>query len=251
MCLWTGAALAGPRTSKPWLGLSMTSGPGGGVFVDVVFRGSPAAKAKLQKGDMITEVDGVAVDRPQELVDLVKQRKPGVRLKLEFRRGGRERTTAVELAEHPGAAAIVRLMHVGRSAPAFAGLDPVAGRVEALDKLRGDVVVIDFFASWCVGCKALAPKLAGWHRTRARRGLKLLGITSDEPARGRKTVRDWKIPYDVASDESGATSRAYRVSAIPAVFLVNRKGVIVDVMIGYDPNRLAAFEKHIDKLLAK
>ena len=36
-----------------------------------------------------------------------------------------------------------------------------------------------------------------------------------------------------------------------AAFLVDRKGIIVDVMIGYEPSRLAAFEKHIDKLLAK
>lgn len=250
--LAAGPTLAAPKSGKPWLGISMTSGPGGGVFVDVVFRKSPAAKANLEQGDMIVRIDDVDLDEPRELVALVKRHKAGDELEVVFRRGGREKKATVELAEHPGQAEVMRLMHTGRKAPDPGALHAVQGTVPATMKaMRGDVVLVDFFASWCVGCKALAPTLAGWHRKLGAKGLRVVGVSSDDPSTARQNVAKWKIPYAVGSDDGSVLQRAYMVSAIPAVFLIDKKGVVQDVMIGFDPSRLGAFEKAIAKLLAE
>jgi S1-C subfamily serine protease len=56
----------------------MSRPAGGGVMVQHVFRTSPAAKAKLQKGDRLTEVDGIALDKPSELVRHIARLKPGM-----------------------------------------------------------------------------------------------------------------------------------------------------------------------------
>lgn len=242
---------AGPKAGKPWLGISMTSGPGGGVFVELVFRESPAARAHLKEGDMIVRIDDVDLDEPRDLVELVKRHKAGDELEVVFRRGGRDKKATVELAEHPGKDEVMRLMHTGRRAPDPGPLDAVQGKVpEKMKAMRGDVVLVDFFASWCVGCKALAPTLAGWHRKLGRKGLRVVGVSSDDPSTARRNVADWKIPYAVGSDGGASLQRAYKVSAIPAVFLVDKKGIVRDVMVGYDPSRLAAFEKAISELLA-
>ena len=151
-------AWAGPKTGKPWLGVSMKSGPAGGVIVDIVFPKSPAAKAKLQTDDMLVSADGVPLDEPRDLVQLVSTRRPGVSLRLEVRRGGREHAVNVELTSHPGPEGLMRLIHVGRRADDLLGATAVQGQVPARMKgPEGKGGVLDFFAAWCGGCRGRAP----------------------------------------------------------------------------------------------
>ena len=241
---------AGDKHGRPWLGVAMQSGPAGGVLIDHVFRTSPAASAKLAEGDMLVSVDGVSLDEPSELVTHVARKRPGMTLELVYRRGGRERRVSAVLAEHPGDAAIARLMHVGTPARELLGVAGVQGKVTRLKDLEGEVVLLDFFASWCSVCRTLTPTLSQWHRRFGARGLEVVGVAADDVDVAAATAQSWKIPFAVVSDASQRTRRAYRVDSIPAVFLIDRKGVIVDVMIGYDDSDREPFEKHIDKLLA-
>jgi len=244
-----GEVLAAAKSGRPWLGVAMSSGPMGGVLVDYVFKTSPADKAALRSGDMLVRVDKLPLDRPRDLVAHIKRMKPGMSVKLIVRRGGRERPQRVVLASHPGDDEVMRLMHVGNQAYQT-HLSAVAGKVPArVQELRGRVVLMEFFASWCVNCRAMTPQLANWHKRYEQRGLTMLGVTSDPPDAARDTVNKWKIPYPVGSDAARLTQRAYRVSAVPALFVIDRKGIIRDVLIGYDPTRRAATEKLIEKLL--
>jgi len=79
----------------------------------------------------------------------------------------------------------------------------------------------------------------------------VLGITADAPQLAKETAQRWKMPYAVASDRFQKTATAYRVDAIPAVYVVDKKGVIREVLIGYDLTRREATDKLIETLLAK
>ncbi len=246
------ARAADNASGRAWLGVAMRSGPAGGVVVDYVFKTSPAAKAALKEGDMLVSADRAPFDKPSDVVAHVRRRRPGMSLNVVVRRGGRERPVKVLLESHPGDEALVRLMHVGSPAPELERLSPVQGKVpKAINELRGQVAIVHFWASWCSNCRLVTPTLAKWHKRYAKRGVKVLGITADAVQTATETTTRWKIPYAVASDGQQKTAAAYRVNAIPAVYVVDRKGVIREVLIGYDPTRRAATEKLIEKLLSE
>ncbi len=249
---WSVPILAGSKTGKPWLGVSMSKPPGGGVRVEHVFRTSPAEKAKLKKGDELTRVDGVALNEPDDLVRHVAKHKPGMTVELTVRRGGSDRVVKAILAEHPGNDQLARLMHVGNEAYELEGLTEVSAPMpSSMQDLRGRVVVVDFFASWCQNCKAMTPALAALHQKYQSKGLTVLGVTSDEPDTAQDIVAKWKIPFAVGSDGSKQTFSAYSVTAIPAMFIIDKKGVIREVLIGFDPSESGNTEKLIKKLLAE
>ncbi len=243
---------ASNASGRAWLGVAMRPGPAGGVIVDYVFQTSPAAKAALKEGDMLVSADGLPLDRPADMVTHVRRRRPGMSVKMVVRRGGRERPVTAVLESHPGDEALVRLMHVGKAAPELEQLTPVQGKVPgAIKDLKGRVGIIHFWASWCTSCRLMTPTLTRWHHRYGKRGVTVLGITSDAAGPAKKTARRWKMAYGVASDGLQKTASAYRVGAIPAVYVVDRKGVIREVLIGYDPTRRAATEKLIETLLAQ
>jgi peroxiredoxin len=243
---------AAPRRAPPWLGVSLGSGPAGGVIVEVVFRTSPAEAAGLKSGDMVLRAGGVELHRPAELVAQVKQRQPGDALKLEVRRGGREIAVTVKLAAHPGDEEVVRRMHVGNRAADLPGLAAVQGPVfSSMKDVRGDVVLVEFFASWCAGCKAQVPMLSAWHQKLTPRGLRALAVTAEDRDEARHVIAAWKLPYAVASDVDSKSHRAYHVSGIPALYLVDRAGIVREAVVGYRPAQRAPLETLIEALLAE
>jgi peroxiredoxin len=244
-------ALAAPASGRPWLGVAMESTPSGAVLVSEVIKTSPAEKL-LQKGDSLLRADGVTLTQPSDLVGIVAKRKPGMTLAIALRRGGQERTVDVVLGTHPGEEGIARLIHVGKDAPEIDEVVGVGGAAAPrLADRKGKVVVLEFFAGWCSSCRALTPQLASWHDTFKKRGLSFVGVTSDSPDDAERIAERWKIPYVVGSDPDSKTNSKYRVSALPTLFVIDRKGVIREVLIGYDPRRREAIEKLFEQLLSE
>jgi putative serine protease PepD len=93
--------LASGKVEHAYLGVEIASAAGGGARVASVRSGTPAAKAGLQAGDVITKIDGTPVGSSDELQQAVDSRKPGDRVTLEVRRGGTTRTVHVTLGTRP------------------------------------------------------------------------------------------------------------------------------------------------------
>lgn len=113
-------------------------------------------------------------------------------------------------------------------APSFR-LPRLGGRGdERLAALRGSVVVIDFWASWCVPCKQEAPMLErAWERWRGQ-GALFLGIDSqDFESDARRFIATHGITYPNLHDGSGAIASRYGVTGFPEMWFVDRKGRLV------------------------
>ncbi len=131
-------------------------------------------------------------------------------------------------------------------APAFHLL--TTGGTIVSDSLRGRVILLDFWASWCGPCKQSFPWLKSLQETYGPRGLTVVAINLDkdrEKAEG--FLADHPNPFTVAFDPVGETAEAYKVTAIPFSFLINRQGAIVYSHAGFDPKKTGELESRIEE----
>jgi thiol-disulfide isomerase/thioredoxin len=130
------------------------------------------------------------------------------------------------------------LRPLGRTdlAPDFtlARIDGQPGEVHLAD-LRGKVVVLDFWATWCPPCLAMLPVLHDLHREWQPRGVEFVGIDSDGAMTTRAEVVDFvagrQFPYPVVIDDREVGGR-YGVYSIPHLVIVGRDGMIARVFVG-------------------
>jgi len=122
---------------------------------------------------------------------------------------------------------IIQSPLVGRRAPEFALSILDGGRVIQLSDLRGQVVVINFWASWCAACREEHPNLlAAWHRYRDQ-GVVLLGIDfQDSPAAARAFMKQMGGDWPILSDPGSRAALDYGVYGVPETFFIGRDGVI-------------------------
>jgi cytochrome c biogenesis protein CcmG, thiol:disulfide interchange protein DsbE len=129
-------------------------------------------------------------------------------------------------------------------APGFA-LPTRTGTV-ALDSLRGKVVLVDFWASWCEPCRRSFPWLASLHQRYSQHGLEIVAINLDKnrPA-AEAFLRKFPAPFVVAFDPAGATAEAFRVSAMPSSYLIGPTGNILFSHEGFTPQDTSGIEARI------
>ncbi len=129
---------------------------------------------------------------------------------------------------------------VGRAAPDFT-LAQLDGKPFTLSKLRGQVVVVNFWASWCAECHTEQPALnQTWQRFRDS-GVVVVGVNFEDTAGDAGDyVRAAGVSYPVVEDSDSRTALAFGLRGIPETFLIDRTGRIVDRIIGpVDATKLA------------
>ncbi len=120
----------------------------------------------------------------------------------------------------------------GQPAPEIA-LPDTKGNVVALSSLKGKVVLIDFWASWCGPCRAANPGVVRLYSKYKDKGFEVFGVSIDsEKDKWLKAIQHDRIKYTQVNDNSGWQSKVlekYNVEAIPATFLLDKTGMIVAV----------------------
>jgi peroxiredoxin len=123
---------------------------------------------------------------------------------------------------------------VGKPAPQFSlpALHSESSSVELAD-YRGKVVYLDFWSAWCAPCRRAMPQLDALRRELPRADFEVLGINVDaETADGRAVLDKLGVSYPVAADAGGAAAARFGVEAVPAVFVIDRSGVVRHVARG-------------------
>jgi len=154
---------------------------------------------------------------------------------------------------------------LGETAPELADIDRwLSGQPQTLANMRGKVVLLDFWATWCAPCIDAFPSLIEWHQTFQKDGLEILGITKyygqaegftvDNAAeidflnRFKKANR---LPYNFVVAKESTSQNLYGVIGIPTAVLIDRKGVIRFIETGSSENREEEIRAEIIKLLAE
>jgi len=127
------------------------------------------------------------------------------------------------------------------AAPAFR-LPAVHGTV-ALDSLRGRVVLVDFWASWCAPCERSFPWMNALHDSLAGRGLEIVAINLDKERSAADAFLAKHAPhFVVAFDPAGEIAEDYRVMAMPTSYVIGRDGKILLTHPGFDPKKTDEIE---------
>jgi len=133
----------------------------------------------------------------------------------------------------------------GQQAPDFA-LKSSTGENLRLSEDRGDVVMINFWATWCGPCRQEMPLLDELYSRYQRVGFNLLGVNIDDDSRrAMQMIDELGVDFPVLFDARKEVSKLYEVEAMPVTVLVDREGTVRYIHHGYKPGYE---EKYLDQI---
>ena len=137
----------------------------------------------------------------------------------------------------------------GQSAPDFA-LKSSTGENLRLSEYRGDVVMVNFWATWCGPCRQEMPLLDELYNRYQRVGFNLLGVNIDDDSRrAMQMVEELGVNFPVLFDARKEVSKLYDVDAMPVTVIIDRQGTVRYVHQGYKPGYENMYLDQIRSLL--
>jgi peroxiredoxin len=135
------------------------------------------------------------------------------------------------------------------SAPDFT-LKSDAGENLRLSEYRGEVVLINFWASWCGPCRQEMPVLSELHDKYRALGFTVLGVNVEsDTSKARKLLRDLPVSFPVVFDSDSVVSKQYDVVAMPSTVLVDRDGNMRYLHKGYKPGLESVYQQQVRDLI--
>ena len=125
---------------------------------------------------------------------------------------------------------------------------PTSNGTVCLDSLRGQTVLVDFWASWCGPCKQSFPWMTTMQQKYGAKGLAIVAVNLDKDRNLADEFLDrHEAPFTVAFDPSGKTAKDYKVHGMPSSFLVAPDGSILFTHAGFDPKKTGDLERMIQE----
>ncbi|MDH3327073.1 MAG: TlpA family protein disulfide reductase [Gammaproteobacteria bacterium] len=129
-------------------------------------------------------------------------------------------------------------------------LKTTSGKTVKLSKLKGKVVYVDFWASWCAPCRKSFPWMNNMHARYKAKGLKIIAISLDSDRKvTKKFLRDNPALFTVAYDSDGKVADKYGVQVMPTSYLIGRNGELLATHKGFRKKHADAIEAEIKKAL--
>jgi thiol-disulfide isomerase/thioredoxin len=121
-----------------------------------------------------------------------------------------------------------------------------------LDQLRGRVVYLDFWASWCAPCRQSFPWMQTMKNTYEAHGLTIVAVSLDaNRADADSFLEQFKPTFDVRFDPDGGLAESYKVKGMPSSTLIDRHGVPRFTHVGFRPVDAPVYEAEVRELLAE
>ena len=144
---------------------------------------------------------------------------------------------------------------VGNPAPDFSVKALAGGKgTVSLKSLRGKVILVDFWGTFCEPCKKSFPKLQDLNTKFATSGLQIVGISEDEADDKDKIpgfADTYGAKFTLGWDEDKSIAKSYKPQTMPSSFIIDRKGVVRYAHVGYHDGEEVEVEKEIKELLGQ
>lgn len=140
----------------------------------------------------------------------------------------------------------------GDMAPNFNLKNLATGKLDSLKKYRGKVVYLDFWASWCGPCRQSLPLLNELRQELNRKGFEVIAVNLDENlSDATKFLDQYPVQYPVLLNPKGTVPNKYKLPGMPTSYLIDRKGKVKKVHVGFKEADIADIRKQAIKLLRK
>lgn len=123
---------------------------------------------------------------------------------------------------------------VGSTAPPFKAAKLTTGDTVSLEHYKGEVVLLNVWATWCLPCEEEMPSMQHLHEDMGSKGLHIVAVSIDKDPRDE--VEAWvnkhHLTFDVLHDRSGKIQQIYQTTGVPETFILDRHGAIIKKVIG-------------------
>ena len=125
------------------------------------------------------------------------------------------------------------------------------GKTTTLAKYRGEILVVNFWASWCAPCRRELPLLDQWNSAWTGRGARVITISIDTDAKkAKRFVEEMKLTLPVMHDGPQGLARTLDIPSVPYTLLLDRDGNVVGEVKGSNDSDIAALERKVESMLA-
>lgn len=125
----------------------------------------------------------------------------------------------------------------GSDAPGFAAQTiATTPQMKSLSNYRGEVVLLNIWATWCLPCREEMPEIERLHQELGPKGLKIVAVSVDNAGTEqqiRDFVKEFGLSFEVLHDATGAIQSIYRTTGVPETFIIDRDGVVRKRLIGH------------------